>query len=631
MVLPGTTTSRPGKFNSRVFPWISGMLDDITDPMIGEHIWCFATQLAKTTCAIAVCGYYQHHIPSPVLVKYPTKESAASFSKEKLEPIINESPAWKSVMAEAKTRNSSNTIYFKKCRGGFIAMVGANAPSELRRRSCRVVIQDEIDSDAASARQEGDPVALADRRADNFGDAIFLKMSSPGMLPAREGVDARVFERGPSRIWEAFKQSDQCYFFVPCLHCKTAQALEWSQIKWTAGDGSDARYECINEKCKARWTDAERIRSIYRGEWRATAPFRGKRGRHLNGIYRLTGRKRHHKDFLHEFVAIYLEAKRSDETLKVWWNTFLALPYELAMDKVEPNALANRTEPYGPQIPNGACILAFAIDVQESPARLEAEIRAIGPGEESWGVEYGVFLGAVHEPEVWDQAWAWINQPRQRVDGKLLPVWCGAVDTGAKAGQQMAYDFCRDRMMRRVYAVKGRGGPGQDLVSLPRKTGVRKVRLYTVWTDVGKGQLYFRLKKEKAGPGFYHFPQGYGYTKSYFDGLTSEVARTKMVQGQVVRYFTKPPGVANEPLDINVYIMSAVRIARPNLVRLLGELSGSIGERGPTAETVPDSPPSDQGSPPTPTAEPPPAPTVTMAPPSYKKVPSRRPGWVRNW
>src|SRR5882672_3956457 len=71
LFLPTGTTREAGRFRSDTFPWIPGMLDDLTHPDISEHVWCFASRLAKTTCALAATGYFVHHFPSNILWKYP--------------------------------------------------------------------------------------------------------------------------------------------------------------------------------------------------------------------------------------------------------------------------------------------------------------------------------------------------------------------------------------------------------------------------------------------------------------------------------------------------------------------------------------------------------------------------------
>lgn len=573
LILPRGVAAEHGRFSPDRFPWQRGQLDSITDPAIAEHVWIQAAQTAKTTNAIAVCGYYMEHDPSTILVKYPNEKDAESFSREKLTPVLEESPALKAIVSEAKSRDSENTILFKRFRGGFVALVGANSPSGLRRRSIRVVIQDEIDADAPSAGQEGDPVDLADKRALTYSDAVLIKMSTPTL-------------KGLSRIERLFDLTDKQFFFCPCPRCHFFQTIKFESIHWQDDRTHDAWLEC--ESCQAHLSDAERVQMIGRGNWRPTAVFRGRRGHHLNGFYRVIGLKRHHKDYLQEFIEEYLEARKSDETLIVWTNTTKAETYEQKVEKVDDAKLSERAEHYTPKtLPTGVLIVTAGIDVQSN--RIEAEARGFGVADESWGVEYKVFYGDPKQPALWDEVDKWLLESKyRRADGVELKITAAGLDTGDPPSQKMAYEFARKRWGR-VFAMKGRGGAGLPLVSLPRKSGVTRVRLFTIGADTGKSLIYGRLNMPQPGPGFLHFGQEkHGYTTNYFKALTSEVVTIQIKGGKPVRVFEKHGD--NEPLDISVYGLAALQILNPLMSRLAKRLAEQAKVLQEQERPTPDAP-----------------------------------------
>lgn len=571
---PVVNTAEPGPFNPDRFPWLRGMLDDLVNPEVSDHVWMIGTRLGKTTCAAVIASYFTAYDPSPILFKYPTQASAEAFSKEQLEPIWSASDSIRAVVAEAKSRQSDNTILFKKFRGGFIALTGANSPTELRRRTVRVVIQDEIDADAPSAGQEGDPVALADRRAETVSNALFLKMSSPTI-------------KGMSRIEALFAKSDQQRFFVPCPKCGFFQVLWRRNLHWPDGRPEDAYIEC--ESCKAHLNDADRIWMIGRGEWRPTASFTGRRGRHISGMYRVIGLKPTSKSYLHEFALGWMDASRSDETRKVWINTFDAEPYEADSVSVSAPEIQKRSESYE-LVPNQVMVLVAGVDVQHD--RIEAEVRGFGEGEESWGIEYAVFTGDPFKLDVWAKLDAWLLKPWQREDGRTQRIYCCGIDSGHAT--ESVYDFCAQRRGRRVYALKGRAGVvGMPLVSIPRKSGVSKVRLYIVGTDTAKSIVYARLNITERGPGCYHFPES--YDDLYFESLTSEVIREKWAHGVKTRVFENPGRKRNEALDIACYQLAAltisgVKLNRPHMVSTAPEPQQQRQET-PPQQPKPDSTP----------------------------------------
>jgi len=86
---------------------------------------------------------------------------------------------------------------------------------------------------------------------------------------------------------------------------------------------------------------------------------------------------------------------------------------------------------------------------------------------------------------------------------------------------------------------------------------------YSVATNLAKDTLFARLKLEKPGMGFMHFPKS--YEKDYFEGLTAEECKVKYFQGRPETYYEKISGRRNEPLDLRVYWLAALDILRPNV------------------------------------------------------------------
>lgn len=103
------------------------------------------------------------------------------------------------------------------------------------------------------------------------------------------------------------------------------------------------------------------------------------------------------------------------------------------------------------------------------------------------------------------------------------------------------------------------------LVAAPTKKKThrpnRPVDLFTVGTDQAKSSIYARLKLARPGPGYCHFHMD--YTDTFFEGLTAEKALTVYTKGFPHVVWKKPPGIANEPLDIRVYALAALSILNP--------------------------------------------------------------------
>jgi phage terminase large subunit GpA-like protein len=207
-------------------------------------------------------------------------------------------------------------------------------------------------------------------------------------------------------------------------------------------------------------------------------------------------------------------------------------------------------------------LLTAGVDVQDN--RLEAEIVGWGLGKESWGIRYEIFPGDTATDGPWQRLDEFLARTWSKADGRAFALWCTCVDSGGHRTTEV-YQFCRARLARNVFAIKGRAGAGHPIVGKPSTSNQLRVPLYPVGADTGKEAIYSRLALADAGPGYCHFPiDGRGYDDEYFKGLTSEKRVTKIRAGRRSSEW-KPMRARNEPLDIRVYATAALELLTPDL------------------------------------------------------------------
>lgn len=556
-------------------------MDSVNDPAVQSTCLMWASQLGKTEVVNNVIGYFIDADASPILMVQPTLDLAESWSKIRLAPMLRDCPCFRGKVRDARTRDSGNTILNKSYTGGDIVATGANAPGGLAGRPRRVVLLDEIDRFPASAGTEGDPCLLAERRTESFWNAVLFKTSTPTV-------------KGFSRIEIEFEQTDQRRWFCPCPKCGAYQTLKWSQVQWGQKDGplntpkdaegeegekdgSDARYVC--EGCKAELSDEDRVRMVKAGEWRATAPFKGKRGYHLNGIASPFKAKKGFKSRLHQMVAGFLEAKRGGrETFKTWVNTFLGESFEEAGERIEHGELLARSEGYGPEkLPDQVLLVGAGVDVQGD--RLELEAVGIGEDDETWGIEARRFFGDTEQDEVWQDLGQYLGKKFTREDGAVLAVTFTAIDMRHKAHKVRR--FVLGCGLPRVYPIYGVGGRAPIMVTT-RFNKHYRLRTYAVNTKMAKDILFARLRVAEAGPRHLHFPKGHGYDEEFFQQLTAEVLKTRYSRGFPEQFYEKVRD-RNEALDRRVYFLAGVDILKPNLTAIARHLK--VNKEGKTAES----------------------------------------------
>jgi len=118
-------------------------MDAINDPECEEVVIMSSAQVGKTELILNIIGYFIAYDPAPMLVVQPTlKPMAEDFSKDRLAPMIRDTPTLNGKVRDVKSRTSGNTILHKTFPGGHVTIAGANSPSSLASRPVRIVLMD---------------------------------------------------------------------------------------------------------------------------------------------------------------------------------------------------------------------------------------------------------------------------------------------------------------------------------------------------------------------------------------------------------------------------------------------------------------------------------------------------------
>lgn len=571
-------------------------MEAVRDPLVREVVVIKSAQVGWTEILNNVIGYHVHQEPAPILLLQPTLEMAEAWSKDRLAPMIRDTPVLRGKIADPKARDSGNTLLHKRFAGGHLTIVGANSPAGLASRPIRVLLCDEVDRFPASAGTEGDPIDLARRRTATFRNRKILMGSTPTV-------------KGSSRIEAAWEQSDQRFYFVPCPNCNEFQRLVFTQVRWPDGRPDEAAYVC--QHCGSVITDADKPEMLRQGEWRSTRPSNGIAGFHISEIYSPW-------TSWPEMAQAFLRAKNFPETLQTWINTALGETWEDKGETLEPKGLMVRVEPYTPNsLPPGVLCLTAGVDVQDD--RLEVTVWGWGAEEEAFRVEHQVLRGDPGSTALWAELDAVWRRRWTTDDGRALLVEAAAVDSGGHFTEQV-YRYCAARKRFRIWAIKGVGGPGRLIWPKKASRGATlRVDVWAIGVDTAKDVIYGRLKRvTEPGPGYFHFDAD--ASEEYFRQLTSETLVYKIVQGRKVRMWKpRSSGIRQEALDCLVYAYAA----------LIGRGGSAV-----LARRAAESPPPDEASVPSePSAEPDGGQIEQprQDPQQQRKPVRRRPGWVKGW
>jgi phage terminase large subunit GpA-like protein len=508
-------------------------MDACSDPEIREVVVMAGAQLGKSEAILNIIGYHIENDPSPILVLQPTVEMAQSFSKDRVaNGLIRSTPCLRDKVRDPRARDSGNTTLHKVFPGGALTLVGANSPAGLASRPIRLVLCDEVDRYPSSAGSEGDPIQLARKRANTFWNRKIVMVSTPT-------------NKGASRIEEAFEESDQRHYYVPCKHCHHEQKMIWQNVRWEDGNPDSAAYACSH--CGVLWTDSDRRWSIRNGRWFAEQEFKGVAGFYINGLYSPWTP-------LADGVRDFLSMKKNPEQLRVWTNTYLGESWEDEGEQVDDFSLYERREDFKAAIPEEVVFLTAGVDVQDN--RLEASIIGWARDQESYVIDHKVMYGDPSTPQLWTQLDSLVGKTYETYDGRQMAIRATCIDSGGHFTNSV-YQYAKKNAGKRVFAIKGVGGEGKPIAGRPTKNNVVRCPLFPIGVDTVKDLLFARMRIEEPGPGYIHFNEH--LDDEYFRQLTAEKIVTRFHRGFKKRVFQKVRA-RNEALDCFVYAIGAFAI-----------------------------------------------------------------------
>lgn len=535
-------SARPGRFRIEKTPFMREPMDCLKDPECDGFDMKKSSQVAYTELLNNIIAYKIDVDPAPMMLMQPTLEMAESYSKDRISPMIRDTPAL-AARIDDKSKTSGNTILHKKFPGGLLQMVGANSPSSLASRPMRDLFCDEVDRFPGSAKDEGDPIKLAEKRQITFFDRIRIRGGTPTVKNA-------------SRICKSFDLSDQSKYMVGCPRCGDHIALEPGQFQRDTKAEHFGEYQC--QACQGFIEHHEKFDMIKdrpmggTAFWQPTKPEFKRRGFFIWAAY---------SPFMTwlELCEEWNECEGDPELEQTFYNTILGLEYEYSTQELDHSALFARREDYdGDRVPEPVAIITCGIDTQDD--RFELEVVGWGPGEESWSLDYVTINGDPSNKETRDELDDYLKTSTfRRVDGEELHISCAFIDTGGHRTDDV-YSFVRGKQFRKIFGCKGASSPGQPVFARWSKLKEARIKLALIGTDTAKESIYARLSIDNEDQrGRCHFPLS--YSEQYFKGLIAEERKIEWVKGQPkVRWVKKKDATKrNEPLDVRVYALAALR------------------------------------------------------------------------
>lgn len=533
---------------------IPGDWDNSRNPLLVEPMDCFSArspvhdvvamfpiQFGKSEMEANILGYSMEENPGPIMVVLPGEVSANKWIDQKLNPLIEETPALQRVLTSTSSRESSNRRSFKDFQGGQLYIEHAGNPVRLKGTSAMLVLVDEFSSFASELKSGDDPDELLNGRSSAFPSTYKrLKVGTPEI-------------QGRCRVSELYALSDRRRWHFPCPDCGHEQPFEWGGLHWTP-EATHCWYAC--RECGVVIEEHQKTQLIAAGRWIAENLEAKVRGYHTNALYYPMGLGPRWLDLVHMWQA----AQGDPAKLKTFVNDRLAEPWEdPAMRAVKFNIIADRAEPF-PLRPVPAWVLAATAGVDTQDNRLAVQILGWGRGMTCWPIDYVELPGDPADESVWAALTDLLSTPIEHSTGALLRIDGSAQDMLGHRTEAVKA-FVRSQRLRRHIAIFGATannapplGKGKlQEINWRGNLDKRGVHAYPVGTVAIKNMLYSLLGADAdKQPDARRVRFSDELSRDYFGGLTSETYNPKKN-----RYEKSRGAPRNEPLDTWVYAYAA--------------------------------------------------------------------------
>jgi len=508
----------------------------------------------NTTCMAASIGADMQNDPTSVILLMPTDDDCTGIMVDDVDPLFNNSPSLSPLVNRRRTLDERNTLTQRKYPGGgSLKALAARSPRNLRRHRARKLYCDEVDG--MEITKEGDPVALAENRTESFPDRKIIIGSTP-----KDAATSFVLMR--------WKESNQQVFEVPCPQCGHRFELEWEHMRWTPHKPATAYAVCpmngcvIEERHKAAMVEA--------GEWRATKPdVVDHSGFRINALVSLQPNAKWANQ-----VRKYEKAKRAGPSLlQPFYNTVLGKAWETTLDKVSEDELQSRVEKFGLkriegdvawdcEIPEPVRYITLGVDVQGD----RLELGFYGWSEtQRWVLGHEVIRGATTLESTWDELLGVITTRWKHPLGGTIGIEATAIDSGDGNRTQQVYNFAARHEGKRVFAIKGDGGP-RPIIKIAAARKKRRVpssaliRPWIVGVDTVKADILTSVNLERGAPGTFRFSAH--LDEEWFRQFTAEQKVIEYVKGRPVAKFERIEGRQAEALDCAVYAIAVRQLCR---------------------------------------------------------------------
>lgn len=576
-------------FRRDVTPYMVEPTDQIASRDYRGLVFCGPSQSGKTQMLASALAYTIMSNPGRVALFQMTRDAAAEFERNKLAPLLRNSPDIRARLAKGR---GSDNMYQKLFEGGTQLTLDWPTITKLSSATIRLVLGTDYDHFPESVDGEGDAYSLMRARARTFQSrGMVVVESSPAAPVVDESWRPTIAHDCPPvryGVLALYPQGTRARWYWPCPHCEEEFEPTFNRIRYPDSDdpaesGEAAEMSCPH--CGGIFGHGMKRELNIAGRWLhvtrdgAVAPLNPEVTRRTDMLsYWLDGAAAAFSTWA-DLVTQYrsavqrFDATGDEEALKTATNTGLAHPYlpRSALTDGEVSLQGLKDKARGVDTPRSVCpdwtrYVTISVDVQGT--RFVVGATAWGPGGQHQPIDrFDLAQPPASAPDPssrtvrpFDVAedWAVLNDlaqlqyPVQGTAFKVRPVALAVDMQGGGATTENAYAFYRGRRKagegRIWFLTRGRGGdqPNRVWLSAPERTNNAKrrvasdIKILHMATDRLKDAVMASLRLQEDGQNLCVIPEWMSDAD-----LTELTAERRGAKG-----WEKRPGmVRNESLD----------------------------------------------------------------------------------
>jgi phage terminase large subunit GpA-like protein len=435
-------------------------MDALNDDKVLEVYFQKPVQCGGSEAGRNALGCWIDTDPGPVLIVFPSEDSAKENIDERIIPMFRDSPQLTRHLTGRPWDVKKGVINLRACS---VYAGWSGSPQALASRPIRFLVLDECDKFARWRGVEADPISLAkDRTLTYRHRRKVFALSTPTVPtgPIAKGLEACGAVR------------DYC---PKCPECQTHFVPDWARVSWKGQDAADeeqiravrrkldngetvAHYACPH--CEAALAQPAFWEAVKAGEWISRGFEPGDHPRSDSVGFALSG-------LCSPWIGVQKCARSSPGPGSRAWGRFrtsTGVPFWSADTAGDPNLqvtqqrvweLANSGGPQG-SVPEWATCVVAGVDTGKRDHPYV--VRAFGPGFRSQLLEQGLLKSG-------DQVLGLLERTWHGPGGHAFPIRRMLIDSGGGAGlstmtrTEEVYRLAQ-KDPARIYACKGHGGTG---------------------------------------------------------------------------------------------------------------------------------------------------------------------------